>query len=126
MVTSGLASGRVSIQVAAIETRSLPSSLAAARRGFTFYLADPSARLTSIAKAVRVNRPYQNLAVQVNRRYHFCNGALTAQTTRSRNAFRRAVRRDLFRHHLLPETRIKSAVLRRYFESPFRFRTDLS
>jgi hypothetical protein len=36
--------------VAAIETRSLPSSLAAARRGFTFYLADPSARLTSIAK----------------------------------------------------------------------------
>ena len=83
MVTSGLASGRVSIQVAAIETRSLPSSLAAARRGFTFYLADPSARLTSIAKAVRVNRPYQNLAVQVNRRYHFCNGARTAQTTRS-------------------------------------------
>jgi hypothetical protein len=59
MVTSGLASGRVSIQVAAIETRSLPSSLAAARRGFTFYLADPSARLTSIAKAVRVNLPYQ-------------------------------------------------------------------
>jgi hypothetical protein len=58
MVKSGLASGRVSIQVAAIETRSLPSSLAAARRGFTFYLADPSARLTSIAKAVRVNRPY--------------------------------------------------------------------
>ena len=93
MVTSGLASGRVSIQVAAIETRSLPSSLAAARRGFTFYLADPSARLTSIAKAVRVNRPYQNLAVQVNRRYHFCNGARTAQTTRSHDAFRRAVRR---------------------------------
>src|SRR5947207_9745263 len=108
MVTSGLASGRLSIQVGAIETRSLPSSLAAARRGFTFYLADPSARLTSIAKAV-----------QVNRRYHFCNGARTAQTTRSHNAFRRAVRRDLFRHHSLPETRIKSAVLRRYFESPF-------
>ncbi len=36
MVTSGLASARVNIQVAAIETRSLPSSLAAARRGFTF------------------------------------------------------------------------------------------
>ncbi len=79
MVTSGLASGRVSIQVAAIETRSLPSSLAAARRGFSFYLADPSARLTSIAhpwyrrltsiaKAVRVGRPWQILAVQVNRR----------------------------------------------------------
>ena len=49
MVTSGLASGRLSIQVGAIETRSLPSSLAAARRGFTFYLADPSARLTTIA-----------------------------------------------------------------------------
>ena len=32
-------------KVAAIETRSLPSSLAAANRGFTFYLADPSARL---------------------------------------------------------------------------------
>jgi hypothetical protein len=47
------------VKVAAIETRSLPSSLAAARRGFTFYLADPSARLTSIAKAVQVNRPYQ-------------------------------------------------------------------
>ena len=46
-------------KVAAIETRSLPSSLAAAHRGFTFYLADPSARLTSIAKAVQVNRPYQ-------------------------------------------------------------------
>jgi hypothetical protein len=30
------------ILVAAIETRSLPSSLAAAHRGFTFYLADPS------------------------------------------------------------------------------------
>jgi len=57
MVTSGLASGRVSIQVAAIETRSLPSSLAAARRGFTFYLADPSARLTSIAKAVSGEPP---------------------------------------------------------------------
>jgi hypothetical protein len=28
--------------VGAIETRSLPSSLAAARRGFTFYLADSS------------------------------------------------------------------------------------
>src|SRR5216110_2192210 len=41
MVISGLASGRLSIQVGAIETRSLPSSLAAARRGFTFYLADP-------------------------------------------------------------------------------------
>ncbi len=39
-------------EVAAIETRSLPSSLAAAHRGFTFYLADPSARLTPIAKAV--------------------------------------------------------------------------
>jgi hypothetical protein len=37
------------LKVAAIETRSLPSSLAAARRGFTFYLADPSARLPSIA-----------------------------------------------------------------------------
>jgi len=37
-------------EVAAIETRSLPSSLAAAHRGFTFYLADPSARLTSIAQ----------------------------------------------------------------------------
>jgi len=36
-------------KVAAIETRSLPSSLAAAHRGFTFYLADPSARLTPIA-----------------------------------------------------------------------------
>jgi N-acetylneuraminic acid mutarotase len=46
-------------KVAAIETRSLPSSLAAAHRGFTFYLADPSARLDSIAKAVQVNRPYQ-------------------------------------------------------------------
>src|SRR5262249_23320613 len=46
------------ILVGAIETRSLPSSLAAARHGFTFYLADPSARLTSIAEAVRVNRPY--------------------------------------------------------------------
>src|SRR5215831_4275547 len=45
-------------KVAAIETRSLPRSLAAAHRGFTFYLADPSARLTSIAKAVQVNRPY--------------------------------------------------------------------
>jgi hypothetical protein len=47
-------------QVEAIETRLLPSSLAAARRGFTFYLADPSARLTSIAQAVRVNRRYQS------------------------------------------------------------------
>jgi N-acetylneuraminic acid mutarotase len=46
-------------KVAAIETRSLPSSLAAAHRGFTFYLADPSARLNSIAKAAQVNRPYQ-------------------------------------------------------------------
>jgi hypothetical protein len=27
-------------------------------RNFTFYLADPSARLTSIARAVQVNRPY--------------------------------------------------------------------
>jgi hypothetical protein len=36
--------------VGAIETRSLPTSLAAARRGFTFYLADPSARLTSIVR----------------------------------------------------------------------------
>jgi len=35
--------------VGAIATRSLPSSLAAAWRGFTFYLADPSARLTAIA-----------------------------------------------------------------------------
>ena len=34
--------------IGAIETRSLFSSLAAARRGFTFYLAD-SARLTRIA-----------------------------------------------------------------------------
>ena len=110
MVTSGLASGRVSIQVAAIETRSLPSSLAAARRGFTFYLADPSARLTSIAKAVRVTRPLPNLAVQVNRRYHFCNGARNAQTTRSQDAFRRAVRRDLFRHDLLSQARNKSAL----------------
>jgi len=42
--------------VGAIETRSLPSSLAAARRGFTFYLADPSARLTPIARAVPVWR----------------------------------------------------------------------
>ena len=46
-------------KVAAIETCSLPSSLAAAHPGFTFYLANPSARLNSIAKAVQVNRPYQ-------------------------------------------------------------------
>src|SRR5437016_5025785 len=47
-------------KVAAIETRSLPSSLAAAHRGFTFYLADPSARLTSTPNAfgVQVNHPY--------------------------------------------------------------------
>src|SRR4029453_11150954 len=49
---------QVPMKVAAIETRSLPSSLPAAHRGFTFYLADPSARLDSIAKAVQVNRPY--------------------------------------------------------------------
>jgi hypothetical protein len=37
-----------------------PYLLAAARRGFTFYLADPSARLTTTPNAfgVRVNRPY--------------------------------------------------------------------
>jgi hypothetical protein len=40
--------GSISL-VGAIETRSLPRSFAAARRGFTFYLADPSARLTTIA-----------------------------------------------------------------------------
>src|SRR5439155_12119781 len=51
-----------------------PSSLAAAHRGFTFYLADPSARLNSIAKAVQVlqrmrsngqafHRPYQLPAI---------------------------------------------------------------
>src|SRR5947208_9165554 len=47
-------------KVAAIETRSLPSSLAAAHRGFTFYLADPSARLTSTPNAfgVQVHHPY--------------------------------------------------------------------
>ena len=106
MVTSGLASGRVSIQVAAIETRSLPSSLAAARRGFTFYLADPSARLTSIAKAVRVNRPYQKVRILIS----FRNAARTAQTTRSHNAFRRAVRRHLFHYHLLSAARNKSTL----------------
>jgi hypothetical protein len=42
----------------AIETRSLPSSLAAFRRGFTFYLADPSTRLTAIARTVQLNRLY--------------------------------------------------------------------
>jgi len=35
--------------IGAIETRSLFNSLAAARRGFTFYFGDPSARLTRIA-----------------------------------------------------------------------------
>ena len=35
----------------ATETRLLPSSLAVTRCGFTFYLADPSPRLTSIAFA---------------------------------------------------------------------------
>src|SRR3954454_406852 len=99
MVTSGLASGRLSIQVGEIVPRSLPSSLAAARRGFTFYLRDPSARLTSIAKAL-----------QVNRRYHFRNAAPTAQTTRSHNAFRRAVRRRLFHYDLLSAARNKSAL----------------
>jgi hypothetical protein len=42
-------SARINDKVGAIETRSLPSSLAAAHYGFTFYLADSSARLTSIA-----------------------------------------------------------------------------
>ena len=67
MVASGLPSARVNIQVAAIETRSLPSSLAAARRGFTFYLADPSARLTSIAKAVQVSGASREAATQTGR-----------------------------------------------------------
>jgi hypothetical protein len=58
--TAGL---QMSKKVAAIETRSLPSSLAAAHRGFTFYLADPSARLNSIAEAVQVNRPYHVPAI---------------------------------------------------------------
>jgi len=53
------AENQMPTKVAAIETRSLPSSLAAAHRGFTFYRADPSARLSPIAKAVQVNRPYQ-------------------------------------------------------------------
>jgi putative transposase len=55
------------ILVAAIETRSLPSSLAAAHRGFTFYLADSSARLTSIAKAVRVSGASREAATQTGR-----------------------------------------------------------
>src|SRR6266516_2156619 len=52
-------------KVAAIETRSLPSSLAAAHRGFTIYLADPSARLTSTPNAfgVQVNHPYHLLKI---------------------------------------------------------------
>ena len=98
MVTSGLASGRVSIQVAAIETRSLPSSLAAARRGFTFYLADPSARLTSIAKAVRVNRPYLTTCNQL-----FLVGGNLRQLGREEAFFflvqRHTCRRDDLRGH---------------------------
>ena len=52
---SGNQERRKLIEVAAIETCSLPRSLAAAHRGFAFYLADPSARLTTIAKAVRMS-----------------------------------------------------------------------
>jgi len=49
------------LEVGAIETLSLPSSLTAARRGFTFYLADPSALLTTTPNAfgVRVSRRRQ-------------------------------------------------------------------
>src|SRR4029077_20162948 len=40
------------------KTRSLPDSARCYPRNFTFYLGNPSARLTTIARAVRVNRPY--------------------------------------------------------------------
>jgi len=54
--------GSISL-VGAIETRSLPSSLAAAHRGFTFYLADPSARLTTIALGGSGEPPLPELGV---------------------------------------------------------------
>jgi len=69
---SGNQERRKLIEVAAIETCSLPRSLAAAHRGFAFYLADPSARLTTIAKAVRMNCPYlaARSVVSVSSRVH--------------------------------------------------------
>ena len=55
--------GSISL-VGAIATRSLPRSLAAARRGFTFYLADPCARLTTIALGGSGEPPLPELNAQ--------------------------------------------------------------
>jgi hypothetical protein len=67
------------ILVAAIETRSLPRFLAAAHRGFAFYLADSLGSIAAIAKAVQVNRPYLKLNRAVKVRTPFRERATARQ-----------------------------------------------
>ena len=89
--------------VGAIETRSLPGSLAAARRGFTFYLADPSARLKL------AHRPTRSLLP--SRLYLLSRRPLGSIETRSAPALTRCYPRNFTFYLADPSARLTTIAL---------------